>query len=269
MGETLIILRDPQIGDALMSLPALHYLAWELARERVIYVAFANQEVARIAEMPVNVRDLMANFEPPFGLSTPGGPTPYADAEVIVLGVAAAIGYEFGEKVLHPTQAVMAWAGLDISADVPQPKINVPDIDVPECDFLIAPWSKDRSRSLTPDEVNGLIDTLLARDGAARIAVLGGIVDPVVTSSTYRGMCVYGKPLDYVVNLMRRCKRAVITVDSAMNRLAHAAGISNHVLLGANVTPPQWQTHPGCHLYYGPPHEWRTEEILRLVEECA
>lgn len=242
MSETLVILRDPNIGDALLNLPALHALAAELAPDRLIYAAFANREVAEIAEWPINVRNIL-EIEPAFGLGDRGstGPKPYADAEIIVLGIAAAIGYQFGPTVMHPTQAIMAWAGLDIPDEVPQPKINVADADVPVYDYLIAPFSKSPERSLTRAELGALVASLPA---GSRIGVLGGAEDPQVFEH-HVAFPEYGKTLTTVVNMMRKCKGAVITTDSACNRLAHAAGIKNHLLIAnSSVTPLQWQRHP-------------------------
>jgi ADP-heptose:LPS heptosyltransferase len=269
MNETLIVMRDEQVGDALMSLPALHALAWELAKDRLIYAAFTCREVAEIAEWPINVRDIL-RFEPQFGLGSPGGPAPYADCDVIVLGIAAAIAYQFHDTMLHPTQCLMAWAGLDVPDHVPQPKLNVPDMDVPAYDFIVAPWSRARDRSLETAEAVELVDTLAQLCDEPRIAILGGVTDPFWPVVPWHPGGVvayeYGKPWPYVVNLMRRCKKAVITTDSAPSRLAHAAGITNHVLLAASVTPPQWQSHPGVHMVYGPPRQWKLDQILDAVQ---
>jgi hypothetical protein len=61
----------------------------------------------------------------------------------------------------------------------------------------------------------------------------------------------YGRPLGEVVGVMRLAPKAVITVDSAGNRLAWVAGIPNHVLICADCVPIAWDGHGSVHMVHG------------------
>jgi hypothetical protein len=59
--------------------------------------------------------------------------------------------------------------------------------------------------------------------------------------------------------------KVVVTVDSGPSRLAHAAGIKNHLLLSAKVVPEQWATHPGATVIRGDAGKWNPTEIAATI----
>lgn len=227
-----------------------------------IYLHMANEQVAGIMRIPEGVTLVEVDDE--------AGEIDDIEADVITLGIHEAIAHEFKPSaMLHPTMHLFALAGLDIPDTIPQPLLDVPEDDsVPVYDYLIAPWSLDDPRSLNVNELRALVDAL--NPDAHSIGILGAQDDPRPLLDVFYE---YGRPLAEVVTRLRRCKKAVITCDSAMSRLSHAAGIRNHLVMGANVggaLSPGWIAWPGCVLVYAQPHQWRLAEVLEgigLAEE--
>jgi hypothetical protein len=254
----VIVVKGHQLGDALLALPAVDALC--ALYDEPVSLIMQNREVAAIADLPPNCRDLFV------------GPAlfgPYRNDDVWLLDMHAAllgIGGDWKPDTypsLHPTQVLMRYAGLDVPDEVPQPRITVPDLDVPSYDFLIAPRAHlAPERSLSYEFAAELSQRLQEIMGT--VAFVGGYNDPRVDNLVDHH---YGKPLPYVVNLLRKCRGAVITCDSGVSRLCHAAGIDNHILLASTVVPLEWATHPKAHVYYTEPNGWKIERILDLTKK--
>ena len=170
-------------------------------------------------------------------------------------------------KDLHPTRMFFRYLGLDDPGETVRPEIMV-DESAPAYDYVIAPFANDRARALTHEQWIGVVNRLtLERCGD--VAVVGDFRDdPIFQSYSWGDIyadAVIGKPLPYVAGLMRNARKAVITVDSMANRLAHAAGVENHILLCSDVVPEAWATHPGARVLYGPPSSWTVEKVLELL----
>jgi hypothetical protein len=55
----------------------------------------------------------------------------------------------------------------------------------------------------------------------------------------------YYEPFAWGAQLLRQAK-VVVAVDSFGGRLAHAAGVKNHIVVNSGATPVQCQTYPGA-----------------------
>ena len=210
----------------------------------------ANEEVRQIAAFPENVINVVT-CEPQWQFREMG---------VQTLGVAASIDYNHTRDMKHPTQYLMAWAGLGFPDTVPQPMLNVEDDDSDfECEVLIAPWSPAEVRSLTVGEARSLYQTLSL--AGRSVALVGG-------RSDYRfdgARMIYGEPYANVVRKMRRAG-CVVTVDSFPSRLAHAAGIKRHLILDSGATPKAWQGEPGAVFVEGKPGQWNVDTIIAGID---
>lgn len=238
MGVFRVHCKGDEIGDSLCMIPVLQALA--LLHEHV-HVLWDNPAVARIAILPENVRsfDTFEPFHPDLVLN-------------------AHLSQITGKKD-HACTHLGRLAGLDVKPPSERFVKLSPD-PVLEYDFLIAPFSRDPRRACSLYEY-GLLFFAMHHDLGAdtRIGILGGPDDPRPWDGIEPGRAhekveyLYGLPLDTVASLMRRTRIAVITIDSAMNRLAHAAAIDNHILICSSEAPFEWQTWPLAYpCWYGP-----------------
>ena len=247
LSETLVLARDPQPGDAILSLPAICALAENYDS---LWLAMANEEVRRIAAFPENVINVVT-CEPQWQ---------WREMGVQTLGVAASIGYAHSPSMMHPTQYLMAWASVSVPDNVPQPQLNVEDDDSEfECEILIAPWSPAEVRSLTVGETRTLYQTL-AKAGRS-VALLGGRSDYRIDGAR----SIYGDSYPNVVRKMRRAG-CVVTVDSFPSRLAHAAGVKRHIILNSGATPKAWQGEPGASFVDGKPGQFDIATIIAQID---
>lgn len=92
---------------------------------------------------------------------------------------------------------------------------------------------------------------------------------------------VYNRSFELVASLVKRARKAVITIDSAVSRIAHAVQSRNHVLLAPAYYPLEWAAHPLCYPVYGyPDHKtnltnrrtdapvWTVEDVLSAVRHA-
>jgi hypothetical protein len=254
MSEILVVARDELYGDAPMACPAICEIA---AHYDAVWLAMTNREVCSIAEFPSNLRDVLRG-EPYWHVR---------DIRTLVLGVAAAIGYRHHPAMKHPTQHLMERAGYQAPEPL-RPRLKAV-VSETIYDVLVAPWSRARERSLTPAEAGGVIKPLL--DQGYRIGVLGAEGEPMPAGCEEhigsRLTLLYGLPLLTVVGLMK-ASPCTVTADSAPNRLAHAADITErHILLETALTPPQWQGYPGVTAVKGSMNCWKPEPILDAISE--
>lgn len=240
-----------------MCAPAIEGLA-EKHKNNKVFLAMENREIQAILDLPDNVVDVLVE-EPQFQKRT---------LPVITLGVAAAIGYSFKPDMMNTINCVMAWAGLPVDPpNVPRPKIKIPELDVMKYDVVLAPWTTANERRMTEEQVI----QLWARLHKHNVAVVGGPNDPTVTG--FNGQRYYGRSFGLVARLMQQA-RVVVTVDSFGGRIAHAAGVENHIVLDSGATPIQTQVYPGVKAIITGKRprydlcQWDLEEIVSAIEKC-
>lgn len=241
--NALVILPGEKLGDALCSLPAL----WEIADavSGDVYFACNNPELQSIIELPPNVKDVFKEELPPIV------------ADVFRLSYGKAIEWNHFMGTPHPTQQIIAYFGLPVPEQIPQPRIKVERQELASYDWLIAPLAADPSRSIPFEVFQELLKTLPGTKGVLHNKQFA------YDSKTDTFSC-FGYTLAQVVNLMRDAKRGVVTCESGISRLAHAAGIDHHVLLTHNLTPIEHQIHPKCIAVAWP---WTAEGILDALSK--
>lgn len=264
----ILIDRDPNIGDTICALPLIETL-WNFDEKSSEgdprwHFIFENREVPKL---------FPAHLQPYIGLdSIPDG----VNASITIGAWKAVQAFGWGDhpirqlarlcfKLIGELNGTGYQEPLAVES-VPRPELTISDeakAAAPYFDILLAPWSKDNWRALEVNEVAALLPKLEQR---GTVAVLGGPDDPLA-GATWAPELQYGRPLDVVLAMMQKAK-CVITTDSACNRLAHAAGISTHVLLASTngPTPDAWMGHPGVHFVHGQWRNWRLSSILDAVD---
>ncbi len=247
ISPTLVICSDHNLGDSICAMSAIQQLVDERPN---VYVCPANLSVFAFMRTP-----LMLNYQVL---------TDHTMMHVVHLSITRSLSQR--GRYAHPIQQYLAQAGTFIDY-VPQPMINIhPHFSVREFDFIVAPWSADEFRMMPVDIWTGLFNVLQDRFPLCSIAVIGRDGDPRPWHDHIGGIrYLYGLPLANVASFMRRARRAVITIDSGPNRLAHAANIRNHIILAPDVYPSNWVGHPGAILITGSRQSWAHAEIVDAI----
>lgn len=249
----LFVVSDLNIGDAVCAMGAVQFIADTCHH---VFVWAENFDVA-ICMRPANQwnTDQVPEF---------------SRMDVIHLSIARSLG-EHGRRA-HPIQQYLWQAGVRHER-VPQPHFGVlgtfnsatsrVELEAPIYDYLIAPWSLDLRRVWPSENYPALFYTLRELQPDCRIGIIGALNDPRPWNDVDY---VYGYGLSYVVKMMQTCRRAVITIDSGPNRLAHAANITNHVILSPTCYPDFWVTHPTAVDVRGTPQTWNVDAIMNALE---
>lgn len=210
-----------------MALPTICALAKEY---ETLHLVMANRDIQKLADFPRNVVDGFC-IEPLIVCEK---------MPVQILGMYAAMGC----KMVWPDHGInmlMKHAGLTPPRELPRPKIKIPDVNVPRYDVLLAPWAAGPERCMDGAQVIELVEKLLADN--LTVGMVGAHGDPapqLLAATTY-----YGWPFGHVARLMQHAG-VVVTVESFPGRLAHAAGIKEHIILSTPITPKHAQGHPGA-----------------------
>lgn len=184
---------------------------------------------------------------------------------------------------------------------------NVTPIVYPEYDFLIHLNTDDADRLWPFEQWAELIVALRAEYPDCSIGIIGSDQtppwnhhkpDPRPFDQFWNGPpreaatdgsqpepsveYVYNRSFELVASLVKRARKAVITIDSAVSRIAHAVQCKNHVLLAPAYYPLEWAAHPLCYPVYGyPDHKtnltnrrtdapvWTVEDVLLSVRHAA
>jgi hypothetical protein len=257
--QALLISTDDGIGDSICALPLVAPLS---RRFDFLFLAFRRPDVLNLIEPPANVLPL---WRVPAGVR---------DMRLIALNAPAS---QASGKRFHPTQHFCLLAGLPLVDPVIPPPVIVATHGLPAYDFLIAPFTNDPgSREWPLDRYPTLFAALRVAYPRSTIAILGADSDPrpwpdacgqTPTAATVH--YEYGRKLTEIIAMMRLTTKAVITVDSAGNRLAWLAGIRNHVLLCADCVPLAWGAYPGAHTIYGDIKSIEVDRVLLAVAQGA
>jgi len=196
----------------------------------------------------------------------------------------------------HLITHFLAYLGYSELSRYPiDPEINVSeDLTVPSYDFLIAPYVlADFARFWPLDNWRKVIQEVQSRIPSATFGILGSKklfddsalakITPGGTQHFYvdfnrqhhsnypiHGAGIFeefDKPLTYVVNLMRRTKRAVLTVDTGPSRLMQAVKSVPHLILAHNSVGYDWCTYPGATLIHANMATLGSEQVVKTLFE--
>lgn len=260
----MFIVVDSNIGDSICAMAAIQYVVENV--EAPIYLQTLNRETEYL------MKPLTKQIIPLHQL-----PTTSELMHVHKLDVGQAIrDYKFG---VHLINAYLQQMGVYLDY-TPQPKLTEPFISIYEreqpnyYDIVIAPWSADARRTMTAADFVALMDRMIVQFPRKRIGILGGEKD----GSPYFHPNViyeYGNSLATVACIMRNAHH-VITVDSGMNRWAHAAldpskfAVKHTVLVPYHI-PDIWAGHEHAILIRSTqdkPQHWDNDEIIEVVSNA-
>jgi len=270
------------MGDSIMAHAAMQQVLRNRPEWTTSYQQAANLEVSLIMRPQLHCRSLLdlpaCNMAPliHFGINT--------------------ILFD-DKRRMHPINHFLELCGM-AQDETPQPEYSpvymwqphqgefAPERPIPSYDFIIAPFSNatrmDEPRMLEFSHYPYLFAQLgrmyTGPAARCRIAVIGGHDSPMPWGNPLRESkhwafdhsevyYEYGRPLSEVLGMMRACRGAIITVDSGANRLAHLAGVDNHIILSPDFYPAEWVGHPGAYQIRGNPDTWTNSKILNTVEE--
>ena len=83
---------------------------------------------------------------------------------------------------------------------------------------------------------------------------------------------VYNRSFELVGSLVKRAKKAVITIDSSVSRIAHAVEAKNHVILAPLLYPLEWSCHPSAYAYPGAARgdgAWEVDTLMRWISHAV
>jgi len=226
----VVVLPDAGDGDIILALPCVE----ALAERETVYLVAGNHRVSPLIAWTDRIQ------RPVY--------VPHGMEMAVPLSIVPA-AQKWGKNI-HPTQLYFLQVGLPQPAEVPQPKVTI-DGEAGAWDFIIAPWSHDPARSLSNEQSYHLIDMLNQTYPGSSFCIIGSTDSPQTHVPGVNLTEYYGQRYMSIGRMMLNARKAVITVDSAPSRLAHAVGCTKHVLLCSEVVPEQWGTWPGARLLYG------------------
>jgi len=257
-----VVCTDTALGDGLMAMVAIQ----EIARQRpFIYLYFGNSEL-QLPMRPLNAQFMDRvpdhGFINLINLNVHKLIQKYGRHKHLILQYLEQAGFECDH--LPTPHYIPVGAYLDDGTNRNELEL------VPEYDFIIAPFSNDFRRTWPLENYVKLIEALLFTYGASsKIAIIGGKNDPKPLLVSRQVKHEYGWSIAWVYTLMKRARKAIITVDSGPSRLAHVAGVKNHVLLAPDWYVLDWQTHPGAFNVVGNRDTWTVSNVMLKVHEAV
>lgn len=262
----LVVINDQPMGDALCAMAAVQVIAKFAAIEkRAFYLATKNKEVELLLRPPnaLTLRELPSRSR----------------MEILRMDM----GYILGSvgRIAHPIFAYMdqvEWPHDDV---FPEVYFNMPkawdaatntmvENDLPEIDILIHPYCEGNPdlRLMPLEKWQVVFDRILHVHPEANIGILGHYAQSMPWPSRQHNRLalkyIYSYLLMDVIRLLRSAA-CVVTTDSGMNRLAHLAGVENHIILQPRAYPEFWVTHPGAVCIPGAPMTWNPNQIADAI----
>jgi hypothetical protein len=252
---TVIIVSDPNIGDAICAMHAVQVLAKD---RKLVYLHSLNAEVELLMR-PRNAKSI--SEIPESGL--------YHVKHFSIQNCFRRWGRGLGT----PEQHYLKEAGLP-GVPIPKARIDLLEVfnketgtfdkpDVPQAGLVIAPFTQDRDRMWPVEKWNYVIESFLGAD--VPITVVGAASDPQPWDEVDY---YYGRPLSDVGYLMRKAEFGVLSIDSGPSRLAQVVGVKRHVVLSPVIYPEAWVAEPESIQVrsLGPERpDWNPDEVIDAV----
>ncbi|GAO43784.1 glycosyltransferase family 9 protein [Flavihumibacter petaseus] len=221
-----VLLRNPDglIGDFLGTIPAMI-------------------DVARIHQLDVVIhpeaRELFDLIPKRYGITAidePGSNDGYDYHGTMDISAAFTLSHQ---KDYYMSQAHMELLGLWVSPQPPKAELDIPDIDVPVADFILAPFS----RSLPSEQKwpAAQWQKLVDMHPDKTFVVIGHDRDPRRFITGRNVLDAYAQPITEVCNLLKKARRGLISVVSGPSHLAFHLGVKNYLLTNQNMT---WGNNP-------------------------
>lgn len=263
MTDNLLVCTDDSLGDMICAMVAVQYMA----RKVPYFYLWTLQPMIEMLMRPENVRQFRE--------------LPSSQMMMVRrLDISRALN-EYKMKI-HPVLCYLKQQGIHLTAqELPKPEMTheimqfytheANAVGFPQYDVLIAPWAAHgQERSMTLEGLENLVRELPT---GWKVGILGGPSDPKLPQHC-RVDHIYGQFFGVCAAMIRYCK-ALVTVDSSMNRLAYACldNGSKHIILRGIYEPEEWVYYPGVTIL--PTYEvngkvqrreWDIDVIVRFVE---
>lgn len=193
-----------------------------------------------------------------------------ATVGVFFLSVESSHTPENGPMSAHPSQQLQRACGLPSAGHVRPwfaPQNPADAIPVPRYEYMIAPFSASKERTMPDKVLRDLTEELYTRY-SNNVAIIGSDEDsdrPVM--NRLYGDLFRGYHLSFILEMMHAA-RTVITVDSAPSRLAFCTYkhdtpiLRNHIIVAPPFFPPHWVGYPGADVV----QEWDVNAIISKVK---
>jgi ADP-heptose:LPS heptosyltransferase len=170
-----------------------------------------------------------------------------------------AFALSHGEHELHMTQAHYAVFGLPIPPAPIKPELEFDNKDVPIYDYIICPFSRclPDAQKWQREKWNELISHMPDR----QFAIFGNekYDDPSFINPTDNATYVFSKPLDEVMNLIKKVRYGLISGSTGPSHFAHALGTRNFLFInqGAFAKNPD-----AIYFSNGLIHDYSVDQVL-------
>jgi len=139
---------------------------------------------------------------------------------------------------LHMSQCYHYQFGLATPTAPIRPVLNVPDLDVPVYDYLLSPFSRSLPIEQKWDMPNWEQLANRLKEQGYEVAVLGNSqYDQKFKNITNE----QDRPIAEVLNMIKKCRKGLISVVTGTSHLAYAMGTKNYLL---NNQGGKWGVNP-------------------------
>lgn len=244
----MVIFTSGGIGDRICFIPVLQYIYQRVDDNR--------------SKLLFGSTDLMTLYNLNIYKWTQGGAFP-PSSQQLVYNLDIAQIHEYYNYRLHPVQASYDILGFQWNG-FPDAQIESDSDWMKAYDYVIAPYSRDITRSCTFPFIFDLVNNLCT-DSNINICILGSWGDSAKFNHP-RCTLEINRTWKQVAGILKNCKRKIITCDSSVNRLTQIMRLKNHILLAHNSVPIDWaRSQDTQHTFYGDNTDWKVSEVL---EKC-
>lgn len=182
------------------------------------------------------------------------------DDNAIELDLIGAFRYSEGYKY-HMSQCYHQQFGLPTPSQPIKPELDVPNIEVPIYDYILTPFS----RSLPEYQKWGLhrwqeLSWDLNKNKYSTCIFGNSLYDPKINGLQME----YDRPMVEVLNMIKKCRKGVISVITGISHLSYAMDAKNCLLSGQGVTG--WGINPNATIIDNPNVcEISVKEVLEVL----
>lgn len=249
---TIIHNPDGLIGDFLGTIPIMIELA---KRDPDGAIAIIHPEAKHLFDMIPSIHRI--NRLPDDIVAFAAGSE--ANHQILNISEAFRISHE---RNLFMSQAHFAYLGMPVPETPPKAELLFPFIEVPEFDYIIAPfsrslppnerWPQERWQSFV-DSMPGSTFCIIGHDRDARNYIKGANVTEI-----------YNEPIVKVCNLLKTARKGLISVVSGPSHLAFHLGVKNYLLTNQNMT---WGNNPDAVKITWPIPALSANELINVINE--
>lgn len=166
-------------------------------------------------------------------------------------------------KNLHMIQAHFSYFGLGVPSEIVKPELEFPDLDVPQYDYILAPFSRSLPdvQKWPQDNWNKLVDMMPDKT----FVVFGNEkydkLDYVFSKPNVTHM--YSKPLNEVMNVIKRVRYGVLSVVTGISHFCYPLDVPNVLFINQNMA---WGKNPKAIYLEKPIHSYTAQEVSAYLK---